>query len=189
MSGMRWKALFDDLEAQAEAGERLDLEAEVRDRTRRETALVPLADRLRAAVGRPLTVRVLGAGLLRGTATDAAPDWLLLEDDRADLLVPLGAVLAVTGAGSAAQPAPGAVAARLDLRHALRGLARDRSAVSVVLRDGSVLSGTIDRVGADHLDLAEHALGEARRGAAVHAVQLLPLDALALLRPGRPGSR
>lgn len=186
---MRWKALFDDLEAQVEAGERLGLEAEVRDRTRRETALVPLADRLRAAVGRTLTVRVLGAGALHGAVTDAGPDWLLLDDDRADLLVPLGAVLAVAGAGTAARPAPGAVAARLDLRHALRGLARDRSALAVVLRDGSVLSGTIDRVGADHLDLAEHAVGEARRNAAVQAVQVVPLGALAVLRPGRPASR
>jgi hypothetical protein len=61
-------------------------------------------------------------------------------------------------------------------------LARDRAGVSVVLRDASTLSGTLDRVGADHVDVAEHAPGEARRAAAVRQVRVVPLMALALLR-------
>lgn len=180
---MRWKALFDDLEAQVEALERAELDAEVRDRTRRESGLVRIADRLRAAVGAPVVLTVEGAGSLHGRLQEAGPDWLLLEEPTGrDLLVPLPAVLAVAGLTRRMEPAGGQVAERLDLRWSLRGLVRDRAPLQVLLRDGSVLAGTLDRVGADHVDLAEHAQGEPRRAGAVRGVRLVPLRALALLR-------
>ena len=180
---MRWRALFDDLEAQLAAADAADLQAEVSDRTRRESALVPLTDRLRAAQGQPVAVSVTAGGPLHGRLLDAGPDWLLLaEDGRGEALVPLASVLGVTGLGARTEPAAGEVGRRLDLRWALRGLARDRAGVAVVLRDGSTLSGTLDRVGADHVDVAEHAPGEARRAGAVRQVRLVPLPAIALLR-------
>ena len=76
----------------------------------------------------------------------------------------------------------GEVGRALDLRWALRGLARSRAGVQVVLVDATVLSGTFDRVGADHVDLAEHPPGEARRAAAVRQVRLVPLTALSAVR-------
>lgn len=182
---MRWKALFDDLEAQVEAAEQAELDAEIRDRTRREAALVRTSDRLRAAVGQPLTLVLHGAGTVRGDLLDVGEDWLLLEEPGLrEALVPSAAVLSVSGLGrrTSAPGAEGVVAARLDLRWALRGLARSRAALHVVLRDGSLLVGTLDRVGADHVELAEHAPGEARRTGAVRGVRLVPLPALALLR-------
>jgi hypothetical protein len=181
---MRWKALFDDLEAQVEAAERADLEAEVRDRTRREAGLVPAVDRLRAAVGLPLTLALPGVGVVQGRLVDVGPQWLLLTDRGRELLVPFVAVLSVSGLTRRAEPPEGEVARRLDLRWALRGLVRDREQVSLVLVDGSTLSGTLDRVGADHVELAEHPPGEPRRAAAVRSVRLVPLSALALLRSG-----
>jgi len=184
---MRWKALFDDLEAQAEAAAAAELEGEVRDRTRREVGLLGLLDRLRPAQGSVLVVTVLGGGTVTGRLLDVGPDWILL-DERAgrELLVPLAGVLSVGGLGRRAQPRePGdEVGRRLDLRWALRGLARDRAPVQVLLRDGSMLAGTLDRVGSDYVDLAEHPQGEARRSAAVQGVRLVPLQALALLRQG-----
>lgn len=183
--GVRWRALFQDLEAQAAALERAELDAEVSDRTRREAGLVRLVDRLRPAAGAPLVVQVLGAGVLRGVLLDAGAQWLLLDEGAGrEVLVPVDAVLSVAGLGRAAA-APGSegeVERRLDLRWALRGLARDRAPLAVVLRDGTTVTGTLDRVGADHVELAEHAAGEVRRAAAVRAVRLLPLSGLAALR-------
>jgi hypothetical protein len=184
---MRWQALFDDLEAQAEAAEAADLAAEVADRTRRERGLLRILDRLLPVEGHPVAVTVVGAGPVRGRLVDAGVDWLLLEEAaQREVLVPLPSVLGITGLGprSGAPGAEGEVGRRLDLRWALRGLARSRAGMSVVLRDGSVVTGTLDRVGDDHVDLAEHLPGEARRVEAVRQVRLIPLTALALLRAG-----
>jgi hypothetical protein len=182
---VRWRALFDDLEAQLAEGEAAELRAEVADRTRREAALLRVPDRLRAAEGRPVTVVLEAAGSLHGRLLDAGPDWLLVEQEGArEVLVPLAAVLGITGLGPQAD-APGTegeVGRRLDLRWALRGLARSRAGVTVVLRDGSAVTGTLDRVGADHLDLAEHPAGEARRAGSVRQVRLVPLTAITLVR-------
>ena len=183
---MRWQGLFDDLEAQFDAAEAAELAGEVAERTRRETALLQLTDRLRAAEGAELVVSLPGGQVLRGRLLDAGSDWLLLEEQGArEVLIPLAAVLGVAGMGSrSAAPEDSPVAKRLDLRRALRGLARDRAGVALGLVDGSLVTGTLDRVAADHLDLAEHGLGEARRAGAVRSVRVVPLTALALVRSG-----
>jgi len=45
-----------------------------------------------------------------------------------------------------------------------------------------VLTGTIDRVGADFLEMAEHALDVARRAGNVAGVRTVPFTGLALIR-------
>ncbi len=182
---MRWEQLFADLEAQAEAETRAELAGEVADRTRRELGRLRLVDRLRPAAGAPLIVRLQGAGVLSGTVADVGADWVLLaEQDGGAALLPLAAVVALSGAGGASDvpDSEGEVARRFDLRFALRGLVRDRTTVEVVLVDGTRLTGTLDRVGADHVDLAQHDPQDARRAAAVRQVLLLPLWAIALVR-------
>ena len=181
---MRWRALFDDLEGQFDAAQAAELAAEIADRARREAALLSLADRLRAACGAQSQAHVIGVGALRGRLSDSGPGWLLLEvDGGAEVLVPLPAVQGLVGLGARTAPVDDSpVARRLDLRWALRGIARDRAAVTLGLRDGTLLTGTLDRVGLDHVDLAEHGLAEARRAAAVRQVRLVPLDAVALVR-------
>jgi hypothetical protein len=96
----------------------------------------------------------------------------------------LSAVRSVGGLGrrTAATEPSGPVRGRLDLRRALRGLARDRSAVQVVLDDGSVLSGTLDRVGADYVELAEHPADLPRRAEAVQAVRAVLIGGIAVVR-------
>ena len=187
MEPTRWQALFDDLEGQAALLAEAEQRGEVAERTRLERGRLSLADRLQAATGHPLSLRLLGAGTFAGTLVDVGPDWLLLlEAGQRELLVPLAAVQSVSGVGqrSAAPSPPEAVTRRLDLRWALRGLARSRSPVALVLADGSGLSGTLDQVGADHVDLAEHAPGEARRAAEVRQVRVVPLAALVGVRSG-----
>lgn len=184
-AGMRWQALFADLSAQLDAVERADLDAEVRDRTRREGALVRTVDRLSAVHGQQVAVTVHGAGTAHGELLDTGVDWLLLREvGAAELLVPLSAVLGVTGLSrwTGVPGEEGEVGRRLDLRWALRGVARSRAAVELGLTDGSRVDGTLDRVGADHLELAQHAPGEPRRATAVRGVRLVPLSALALVR-------
>jgi hypothetical protein len=183
---VRFRRLFEDLEAQLDAASEAELAAEVAERSRREAALVHLRDRIAAAAGSRVTVHLPSAGQVQGVLVDSGVDWLLLEGQGGgEVLVPLAALLGVAGVGAtAAVPDESAVGRRLDLRWALRGLTRGRTAVRLVLVDGTVLPGTLDRVGADHVDLAEHGRDELRRAAAVRQVRLVPLAALVAVRSG-----
>ncbi len=183
---MRWERLFDDVEGQLEAAARAELAGEVADRTRREVARLRLVDRLRASLGAELTLTVTGTGALTGRLERVGPDWLLLlPPSGPPALVVRDAVQAVAGLPrAAAEPgSEGPVLSRLDLGHALRAIARDRSPVSVLLRDGGQLDGTVDRVGADFIDVALHATGEPRRDAAVRAVSCVAVSGLSMVRP------
>jgi hypothetical protein len=190
---MRWEALFADLEAQWDAAEAAELAAEVADRTRREAGYLRLIDRMRPAVGHPLRLFVLGSagaepGVLTGRLLSLGVDWFLVEETAGtETVVPARSLLGVQGlAGSSAQPGhEGPLAARLDLRYLLRGVARDRSSCVLVLIDGSVVSGTLDRVGADFVELAEHAVGEYRRVRDARELRTVPIGAIALVRRGR----
>jgi len=158
------------------------------DRTRRETALLRLVDRLRAATGRTVTL-TLTVGPLTGAVESVGPDWLLLADPAgppggAETLVPLARVVSVAGLGASSQ-APGSegeVTARLDLRYALRALARNRAYVIVRLVDDRTLNGTVDRVGADFVEITVRPEGMRRE--ASPPVHLVPLSALAVIRAG-----
>lgn len=183
---MRLESLFADLEAQLDAAEAGELAAEVADRSRSEVGRLRVVDRLRAAVGHPVTVATLGGGTERGRLISVGPDWFLLAEGGGprEVLVATTAVVSISGLGAlSAEPgSEGPVVARLDLRSALRGVARNRAASTVVLVDGSAVAGTVDRVGADYLELAEHPPGEPRRPAAVRAVRTIPLTAVAVVR-------
>lgn len=183
---MRWAALFADLEAQLAAAADADLAGEVAERQRIEVARLELADRVRAARGIEITVGLVTGESERGVVSRTGPDWLLLADPgRPDALVPLAAVDWVRGLPPYAhvEESVGAVEARLDLGYVLRGLARDRAVVRLTLTDRRSVTGTVDRVGRDFLDLAEHAADDARRAEAVDAVRTVPLRAVVGVRP------
>ena len=182
---MGWEALFADIEGEFDAAEAAELAAEVDDRTRREFARLRLVDQVRPAVGEPLVVTLAQFGPLHGRLVDVGADWLLLEESAGrQALVPLAAVLVVAGLGPrASEPeTESPVVARLGLGYALRALARDRIAVAITLRDGSHRIGTLDRVGADHLTVAEHAADEVRRQSSVRASSFVPFAALVVVR-------
>ena len=170
-AGMRWEQLFADMEAQLAAGRLADVRADVAELARAERASVELAARARSSVGCSVRVQVGSADAVVGELVDAAPEWLLVATSPVRrVLVPMRAVVAVDGLVAHAAPPPGAVEARLGLGHALRALARDRAVVRVDA-GGVELTGRIERVGADHLDLSD-AGRDGRAGWAVAFVAL-----------------
>ncbi|WP_369253464.1 hypothetical protein [Geodermatophilus amargosae] len=188
---MRWQQLFADLQAEFEEAEAAEERAQLPARSRAEFGALRLGDRLGGAVGGRVSLRCRGAGEVAGVLTDTGPDWALLDDGSGrDVLIALSAVLTVSGLVRTTVPAgpPSTVRAALDLRRALRGLARDRSAVTVVLDDGGVLTGTVDRVGADFVELAEHAADDFRRAGSVRGVRAVGLSAVAVVRTLVPGA-
>jgi len=184
---VRWEQLFDDLEGQVAASERVDLDAEVADRTRIEVARLSLGDRLRAAVGTRIELSLGAAGAVTGELTRTGPGWLLLDGGRGMQVVVTEAAISAGDVLPAVADAPGSIGlveSRLDLGHVLRAIARDRVAVRVVLCDGSSRVGTIDRVGADFIDLAEHPADQPRRPSEVTRRSAIRLAAIAMVRAG-----
>lgn len=198
---MRWDNLFDDLEGQLEqelSAEELDVRAE---EERLRLGRLSLRDRIvavheaqgrdeRAGIrlflsdGTPLTVRPQTFGR----------DWFsadLLDGStrRAQGIIPLASIgsvvftraqAAVSLTATPSELSQTSLPARLTLSFVLRDLCRRRSALEVRLPVGAV-HGTIDRVGRDHIDLAVHEAGEARRESAVRESRAIPLSQLLLV--------
>ena len=186
---MRWDALFDDLENQLAAGQRLDLDAEITERTRAEAAAVELGDRLRGSLGLPIQVQLASGSMVEGILSHAGSQALVLDEPLHQVLVPYAAAVRYLGLSRLAVPEPSRVRQKLGLASALRGLARDRAGLAVTLVGGSpgatLLHGVIDRVGRDHLDLAVTGDGEDRRAANVRQLATIPFGALAAVRSVR----
>lgn len=180
---MRWDELFDDLEARLSEEGRRDLDAEVADRTRRERALLGLQDRFAACQGGDVVVvRVAGAGTVSGPVVGVGADWVLLaERPPQQVLVAFAAIRTVTGASTRSEQV-GAVAKAFGLGSALRAVSRDRAVVEVVDLEGGTVTGTIDVVGRDLVDLAEHPIDLPRRAEHVVAIRTIPFSAVALVR-------
>jgi hypothetical protein len=179
---MRWDRLFDDLEAQLAVEQVRELESEIADRTRRERALLDVHTRLLANVGTDSVALRLPGRVVTGPLREVGPDWALVETAPGrPVLVVLTAVRAVSGLGPGART-PSVVARRFGVGAALRAVSRDRAAVEVADVDGQASTGTIDVVGADHLELAEHAPDETRRSANLTGRLLVPFWSLGSVR-------
>jgi hypothetical protein len=198
---MRWDNLFDDLESQLEqeiTAEEVDLQAE---EERLRLARLGVRDRLRSlSLGSAMDDRILRLALAGGSRVSVAPttfgrDWVageLIEESgrRPQCIVALDAIDGVTLTrsevlesldGTGTEEPAGALSARLGLQFVLRDLCRRRQAVDLWLRDGRT-HGTIDRVGRDHIDLAAHEVGTARRDSAVTEYRIVRLGQIVLVR-------
>lgn len=180
---MRWDRLFADLEAGLAAQEYAAMHGEVSELTRIEIGRTSLSQRLRAAVGRALVFYCVGGPPISGLLEAVGGDWLLVIDahqrHHVVALAWLSSIGSLPVATDAAQtPAQERIFTRLDLRHALRGIARDRASVRVLLHDETTVVGTIDRVGEDFIDVAEHPSGEPRRPGSVRAVRAIPIGSV-----------
>ncbi|MDE0547288.1 hypothetical protein [Microbacterium sp. C7(2022)] len=196
---MRWDRFFDDLEDQLASeweAERaaLDTEAE-----RLRLSRVELRDRLtmltsREATSDPPTFHLCDGTVIQAAATAVGVDWAALDPPGpGEMLVPLASIEGVGMPHAdilrSARPAPerSALAERMTFGFVLRGLVRRRVGVAVQLRrGGSPLTGTIDRAGADHLDIALHDAGAPRRSGHVTAFRVIPFSAIAWVRLESP---
>lgn len=183
---MRWQRFFEDLELQLDSeweAERaaLDTEAE-----RLRLSRLGLRERLVGLIGDDLALEVRAPEPVRGRLTGVGVDWASLDvgDRRGAAIVPIPAVVAIVAAEPdllrSARPAGArtGLSDRMGLGFVLRDLARRRIGVRLVCDAGRSWSGTIDRAGADHLDLAVHEVGEPRRAAAVTGHRLVAFSAI-----------
>ncbi len=197
---MRWDDLFDDLESQLEhelGAEEVDLLAEEeRLRLGRLTLRERLLTMVRPGDGHADELRV---GLRDGTIVSLSVgslgrDWLVGElrgPRRGSCLMPLAAIasvlptpdqLARSLTTDPASDSGAALSGRLGLGFVLRDLCRRRASLEISTVSVGRLHGTLDRVGRDHVDLAEHEPGIPRRTAAVTRIRMVPLGELLLLR-------
>lgn len=147
---MRWDELFAALEAEADDLERRNRDADIADRTRSAHAQHGWLNRCGDS---ELTLRVAGAGVLRGVPDRVTPAWLLLRTGGAtDWVVSTAAVLGVTGLRTGVVPHE-RLDERLGWTHAWWVLSRDRSDVRIVCLDGAVVRGVPEVVGRDYVEL------------------------------------
>lgn len=195
LNRVHWDHIFEDLEGQLAAeweAERAVLDGESE---RLRIAKLDLRTRLRTLQLRERVVTLrLSDGARRSVQLRAVgADWLATQsrESASTLIVPLASVTSIeTDHGSlldaledTAMP-PDSLRERMTLGFVLRDLGRRRISLRIALRDGETLHGTVDRAAADHLDLAVHDAGEARRAAAVRAFRMVPFDAIIWLQPG-----
>lgn len=146
---MRWRDLFDDLEAQVTRAERDAFEEEVRERSTAERAAVTLGAVLASSDGVTVRVTLTDGTIVAGNVTEATAQWLLVTDGPREWLVPASGIASIAGLPGGA-PEPGLVSGRLTLGHALRALEADGREVVVAAR-GVGLRGLIGAVGADYV--------------------------------------
>ncbi len=185
---MRWTRLFDDLEAQLIRLEQAELAADISDRVRYERGQVSLLETLSADCGRTIAIEAQEIGSLTGVLREVGQDWCILESTTAGsvrqraVLLPAAAIQSLTGLSGFADQRESASRRRFGIRSALRALGRDRAMVRVYLTGGGTVQGTIDRIGEDHIDVADHPDDAPRRAAEVRAVHTVPLWAICALR-------
>lgn len=189
---MRWESLFDDLGSQLEQGLSIEEDALAREEERVRIARLGLRDRLVAMTGRPITVTVRAGSALTLTVEHVGRDWVAgagAGEPGGGVIVPFGAIASValplewSRASLASAPERDILTARLGLAFVLRDLARRRLYAEIILPVGSS-AGTLDRVGRDHVDIAEHERDEPRRDRVVRRARLIPFEAIECVRVG-----
>ena len=174
------RRVFDELEAEFEAGLRREAEQESMAAVRAELGATVLWEQLARRVGSE-TVVLAGPRAFRGTVVASYPEFLVLRaTDGAEHLIRHGSAVSVALAPEppSLRPTPAATTRRYQFALALRELARRREPIRALLADGTSCDGTIEAVGSDYLEIAEHDLGEARRRGAVRARRFIGFAAV-----------
>ena len=196
---MRWQRLFQDFEDQLDRETDAELEDMARDEERLRIAKLSLADRLRAIVlaAAPTSERrdastqlFLRIGHIDAecTISRVGRDWMLADISSPHVfagaaIIPLAAIgivrmqneatvkISLSSDSVAEKPT---LSSDIGMTFVLRDLCRRRREVKIFCGEDEV-SGTIDRVGRDHLDIAVHAIGAPRTVATNRDVVIVPL--------------
>lgn len=192
--------MFDDLEGQlehelnAESGDLRAEEERLRlGRLSVRNRLVSLAGTNGQGAGEVIRVVLVNGETILIRPTTFGRDWLAADllggpGAGSQCVLPLDAIAAVilapgdiehsldSEAESAAR-----VVERIGLPFVLRDLCRRRKSVELTTPAG-ILTGTIDRVGRDHIDVAVHAPGTLRRSREVLQYRVVPLRQISLVR-------
>lgn len=192
---VHWDRLFEDLESQLASeweSERAALDAESE---RLRVSRLELRSRLRVlcASSAAATVDLPGGLRIRARLHSLGSDWVaatMVETEdasarRSTRILPLHAVrglsvdhgLLLASLEDSETSAP-VLRERMSLGFVLRDLGRRRVPVRIVNIEGSHFHGTVDRAGADHLDLALHDPGDARTASAVRGFRIIPFTAV-----------
>jgi small nuclear ribonucleoprotein (snRNP)-like protein len=171
--------LLEDLEQQAAGLHLAERDAETADRAAGEYARVSFGARLRASLGRQVTVTLQGGAMLEGGVVAVGEEWFAVYDGSAEWVVRVGAVTSARGLSprAVADPARPAVT-RLGLGAALRRVSQAGAEVVVLRIDGEPVRGWLGRVGGDFTELHLPRVG------GEHEVNLLPFSAVAAVRAG-----
>lgn len=187
---MRWDELFADLEGQLEHGLGDEARETQLEEERLRVGRASMRDRIAAVTGdpEPLRVRLVDGSVVAVVPRTVGRDWVSgdLIGSAAQVVLPLAAVGALLPtpkqlARSLEPVSLDAVTDRIGLAFVLRDLARRRRALQITT-PGGLLTGTVDRVGRDHLDLAVHPIDGWRRASAVTRIEVLPLAQVLLVR-------
>lgn len=193
---VQWDRLFEDLEGQLSSeweAERAALDAESE---RLRIARLDLRSRIRrlCASNAQATIDLPGGVRVRATLLAVGADWIAASatDEGAARALPTTRIIPVTAVRAigtdhgalldsldGGSPEPSPLRERMTLGFLLRDLARRRVPLHLVTVERERLHGTVDRAGADHLDLALHDAGDARRAASVRGFRIVPFAAIA----------
>jgi len=183
------RQVFDDLEVAFEAELRREAEQEATAAVRAELGETVLWEQMARRVGTQAAA-FAGSRVLRGAVVASYPEFLVLRaDDGTEHLIRYGPAISIAlpPEPPGLQPAPTPAVRRYQFALALRELARRREPVRLELVDGARIDGTIESVGSDYLEVAEHDPGEARRRAAVRARRFIGFSAVAAVTLPRQG--
>jgi len=187
---MRWDSLFDDLAGQLDDELAVDDDAVRIEAERLRRGRLALRERLVALCGDagapgPFVVELVDGTTWRLRVRSIGKDWLQAASGTPggrEVVVPLDAIAAIAMTQTQIDWSLDDVAVReprlldrLTVSFLLRDLCRRRAAVVVRTRTAS-WTGTIDRVGRDHLDLAVHEPGSPRRSRSVEQIRVIVLS-------------
>ncbi len=187
--------MFEDLEGQLASeweAERAALDAESE---RLRVSKLDLRTRLRALCAADAVVQIdlPARPAIRARLQELGADWVsATAEDRGLSIIPIDAIRGMRMdhglmlASLAPSTADVSVRERMTFGFVLRDLARRRIPVRIEAQESRTLYGTIDRAGADQLDLAEHDAGAPRRADQVRAMHLIPFSAVVRVRLDAP---